>query len=74
MRISCVVKVNPSVFQKSVTLSVMFAAAWNRDPCQMVPPPNVMVFDAVDRLSDPAERIDLIHRDGPTVVCPHEWI
>ncbi len=56
MRISCVVKVNPSVFQKSMTLSVMFAAEWNRDPCQMVPPPNVMVFDAVDAPADDASR------------------
>ena len=56
MRISCVVKVNLSIFQKSVTLSVMFAAKWNRDPCQMVTPSNVMIFDAVDVSADHASR------------------
>jgi hypothetical protein len=35
---------------------VMFAAEWNRDPCQMVSPSDVMVFDAVDISADGACR------------------
>jgi hypothetical protein len=45
----------------------MFAAEWNRDPGQMVPPPNVMVFDAVDVSADDASR------DTECLSRPHDF-